>query len=78
MGKDRQIAIKDKYMQLIIDLGCDYDGWNDVDHLKGLIDELVSYARYGIECNDKQVMFRGLDNSAYNILDEEIDFDNKE
>lgn len=32
-------------IQLLIDIGFDYDGLNQVDSLKGLIDELVSYAR---------------------------------
>lgn len=44
MDLERQIKIKDKYCQLIINLGFDYDGFNTVDSLKGLIDELVSYA----------------------------------
>ena len=32
-------------IQLIIDLGFDYDGLNKVESLKDLIDELVAYAR---------------------------------
>lgn len=36
----RKIAIKDKWCQLIWDIGCDYDGYNDVDNLKKIIDEL--------------------------------------
>ena len=32
-------------IQLLIDIGFDYDGYNDVDNLKMIIDELVSYAR---------------------------------
>lgn len=42
--KDR----KDKAMEkliLLINIGFDYDGYNDVENLKRLIDELVSYAR---------------------------------
>lgn len=31
-------------IQLLIDIGFDYDGFNKVESLKGLIDELVSYA----------------------------------
>ena len=34
---------KDK-LQLLIDIGFDYDGFNQVDSLKTLIDELVGYA----------------------------------
>ena len=32
-------------VQYIIDYGFDYDGFNKVDRLKGLIDMLVDYAR---------------------------------
>lgn len=32
-------------VQYIIDYGFDYDGFNQVDSLKGLIDMLVDYAR---------------------------------
>lgn len=31
-------------LQLLIDIGFDYDGFNQVNSLKGLIDELLSYA----------------------------------
>lgn len=31
-------------------IGCDYDGCNDVDSLKGLVDELVEMAQKGREC----------------------------
>lgn len=40
-----KIDNKDKWCQLIVDIGFDYDGYNDVENLKRLIDELVSYAR---------------------------------
>lgn len=33
-----------KRLQFLIDIGYDYDGYNQVDKLKKLIDELVSYA----------------------------------
>ena len=32
-------------IQLLIDIGFDYDGYNDVESLKMIIDELVNYAR---------------------------------
>lgn len=41
--KDKIDKALDK-MQLLIDIGFDYDGLNQVDSLKGLIDELVDYA----------------------------------
>lgn len=41
-----KIENKDRWCQLIADIGYDYDGFNKVDSLKGLIDELVKYALY--------------------------------
>ena len=40
------IENKDKWCQLIADIGYDYDGFNEVKSLKALIDELVKYALY--------------------------------
>lgn len=42
----RKIENKDNWCQLIADIGFDYDGFNQVDSLKSLIDELVRYALY--------------------------------
>lgn len=42
----KKIANKDMWCQLIADLGFDYDGHNDVENLKLLIDKLVKYALY--------------------------------
>lgn len=42
--KDRKDKAIEKLI-LLIDIGFDYDGYNDVENLKRLIDELVSYAR---------------------------------
>ena len=39
-----KIDNKDKWCQLIADIGFDYDGCNTIESLKGLIDELVRYA----------------------------------
>ena len=39
----------EKWCQLIADIGFDYDGYNDSENLKQLIDELVQYAIY---CRD--------------------------
>ena len=41
-----KIENKDRWCQLIADIGYDYDGFNKVDSLKSLIDELVKYALY--------------------------------
>lgn len=73
MDLERQVKIKDKYCQLIIDLGFDYDGFNTVDNLKGLIDELVSYAQRAIECDDKGIVYVNGKGEHDNILGEPID-----
>ena len=44
---NKKIDIMERYFELIIDLGFDYDGLSKSDDLKTLIDELVHYARLG-------------------------------
>lgn len=72
MDLERQIEVKDKWCQLIIDLGFDYDGFNTVESLKGLIDELVDYAHKAIICDDVSVAYVGADDKKSNILLEDI------
>ena len=72
MNLERQIKIKDKWCQLIIDIGFDYDGFNTVESLKGLIDELVDYAHKAIICDDVSVVYVGADDKKSNILLEDI------
>lgn len=45
-------------LQMIIDIGFDYDGFNDSKNLKSLIDELVGYAEKGMKfiCQKKFIM----------------------
>ena len=70
--RDREIM--ENYFQLIIDLGYDYDGFNDSESLKGLIDSLVQYACDGKKaCDDKVVYVNG--DKKYNVLNEEIEGD---
>ena len=52
---------KDNWFQLIADIGFDYDGYNDVENLKHLIDELVKFA------------LNGRDNYKYEDIFEEIE-----
>ena len=42
---DREKEIMKAALQLIVNLGFDYDGYSSVEGLKGLIDELVEIAR---------------------------------
>ena len=68
---ERQIKIKNKYFQMIIDYGFDYDGFNDVSNLKQLIDDIVEFSRAGLDCNDKKVVYINSE-KKYNILHEEL------
>lgn len=72
MDLERQIKIKDKWCQLIIDIGFDYDGFNTAESLKGPIDELVDYAHKAIICDDVSVVYVGADDKKSNILLEDI------
>lgn len=47
-----KIENKDRWCQLIADIGYDYDGFREVDNLMGLIDELVKYALYSRDDHD--------------------------
>lgn len=66
-----QIIIMEKYLELIHDLGYDYDGFNYEKDLKGLIDEMCRYASLGRVCNTTEPIFVDRD-KEYNILNEEI------
>ena len=68
----RQIKIKNKYCQLIYDIGFDYDGYERPDDLKMIIDELVSYSIDAINSDDKKVMYEDSNGIKSNILMEEI------
>ena len=72
MKKDRSIEIMERYLELICDLGYDYDGCNDVKSLKGLIDEMCRLASLGRACNDKEAIYSDGNNRKLNILLEEI------
>lgn len=70
---ERKLKIKDKYLQLIIDLGFDYDGFNNSESLKLLIDELVRYANLGLNSNDTESMTIDENRREFNILGEELE-----
>jgi len=67
----RDKKIMQAYFQLIMDVGHDYDGANDLDHLKRLIDELCRLALSGRDCDDGEAIYAN-GNKKYNILHEEI------
>ena len=65
------IKIMEKYFELIVDLGYDYDGLNKIEDLKTLIDQLVKYASLGRVYNTTEPIFINND-KKYNILNEEL------
>ena len=54
-----KIENKDNWCQLIADIGFDYDGYNQVNSLKSLIDELVQYALNSRDDYDYDEFIRG-------------------
>lgn len=72
MDLERQIEIKNEYLVLMVDLAYDYDDFNTVEGLKGLIDELRKYASYALESNDKIPIYRDGNENDLNILHEKI------
>lgn len=73
---ERQIKLKDKYCELIHDIGFDYDGYNDVDNLKKIIDELVAYSVMAKDNDDRYSIYNSIEGKKYNILMEEIKDEN--
>lgn len=72
MELERQLKIKNAYCGMIIDVGLGYDGYESSEDLKRLIDELLSYARMAIDCDDKSQIFIDAKGNKLNILDEVI------
>lgn len=72
MDLKRQIEIKNEYLGFILALAYDYDGFNTVEGLKGLIDELRKYASYALYSNDKIPVYRDWNENDFNILHEKI------
>ena len=54
-----KIDNKDKWCQLIVDIGFDYDGYDTIESLKGLIDELVRYALNSRDNYDYEEILKG-------------------
>jgi hypothetical protein len=53
----KKIENKDKWCQLIADIGYDYDGYRQADSLMSLIDELVKYSLYARDDYDYEDLF---------------------
>ena len=69
----RQIIIKNNYLDLIWQIGYDYDGCNTIKSLKELIDELIDLATKGLKNDDKSIMYIGANGINKNILFEKVD-----
>ena len=54
-----KIENKDRWCQLIADIGYDYDGFRKVESLMSLIDELVKYALYSRDDYDYEEILKG-------------------
>lgn len=73
MSKEREVKIKNTYLQKIIDVGCYDENTTDVARLKNIIDELVNLAEKGLDNDDKSPYYATFeDGKIYNILMEEI------
>lgn len=73
-GLKKQIEIMEKYLELIVDLGFDFDGCNTVKSLKGLVEELTHFASLARACNLTETIYEN-GGKKYNILHEEIEED---
>lgn len=73
---ERKIKIKDNWCRFIWQVGFDYDGCNTIKSLKGLVDELISYAEKALESDDKSVVYTSIttkgEETKENILFERI------
>lgn len=73
--QSREIKIKNEYLELMYFLLFDYDGYGTVEGLQGLIDDTVDYIKKATKCDDKSVIYTGVENSKFNILRERIEED---
>lgn len=63
----KQIIIMEKYFELINNISFDYDGYNDVTGLKGVIDELNRFSNLGRVCNTTEPIYESK-GVKFNIL----------
>lgn len=66
------IDSQEKALELIRDIGLDYDGCgDDVECLKELIDEMIEIAKLGLDCNDEFIhvhkYLKWLDDNGYKL-----------
>lgn len=68
----QSIVILENYLELIHDLGYDYDGLKYEYELKGLIDEMVRFASLGRAYNTTEEIYVDGKGKSFNILGEEL------
>lgn len=47
----------DEWLELIWQVGCDYDGYHSAEDLKSLIDELIEMSQKARDCLSKGILF---------------------
>lgn len=75
---ERQTKIKDAYNKLLVDIGFDYDGCEEAESLKSVIDDLVDLAKKAIENNDTYGIYGLVGGKTLNILFEEVNNERSE
>lgn len=68
----RQTDIKDKYLELMWFHGVDYDGYEDAENLKDVIDYLLKLVKLAGKNDDKYAVYWGANDKYFNILYEEV------
>jgi hypothetical protein len=59
MTVEDQLDCRNQALGMIIDIGLDYDGYNSIETLKSLIDELVGFAKDGLNNKFPQYIGKG-------------------
>lgn len=73
---ERELKIYRATLTLIKDIGFDYDGFNDADSLKDLIDELVGFAIKGLK-KESPTYVNTADGTITNIFGEVVGKDDR-
>lgn len=58
----------DEWLELLWQVGIDYDGCNTVDSLKGLVDELIEMSTKARVCLDNGCLFENKEESEKSLL----------
>lgn len=75
-GLKDMVIIMENYFELICNLGYDYDGYNTVEGLKSLIDEMSRLASLGRACDITEPIYES-GGQKLNIIGQEVKGDSK-